>query len=222
MYGYCRKMEHDFKITIPREIKAVIHSFGKFYFKWKHGSDGGQYKFEGNSMKIKYTKHSRWSILALNDYVLSLKQGDKFEWEIKIVKTTSFVFSMGFVSYPINASIKDWNAHLRQDSTTRNKQWGIYVFNQSNKVQFFDENGFLQEVVVNKTGSILKKATATKVKFHSGSRFRLVFDFKKRKCSVYHDDEFCGVFADDIPEKVIPTISFYWTASAICTKFGSF
>ena len=65
MYVYCRESEQKLCIKIPKEIKAIIYLFGKFYFKWKHGPDsnGVRYTF--------YKTHRKWSLLAVNDCILS-------------------------------------------------------------------------------------------------------------------------------------------------------
>ena len=104
MYGYCKEIEQKLSITIPKEIKVIIHLFCKF-FKWNHGSDShrGGYSFYDNPMKMKYEKHGNWSILALKDYLLSSKESNKFEWEIQIDDASAtFVFFIGFVPYPIS------------------------------------------------------------------------------------------------------------------------
>ena len=59
-----------------------------------------------------------------------------------------------------------------------------------------------------------------KAELSQGSRFKIVFDFKRKECSAYHNDKFCGVFAENIPEKVTPVIGFHWSAAVTSTKFG--
>ena len=216
MYGYCKAIERQFSMTIPKEIKDLIHLFGKFYFKWNHGSNGDNYVFPDDPMKIKYNGNGQWSMLALKDYVLSIEQCDKFEWELRIDdidhEEDRYIFGMGFVSHPISESIQRWDQRLKQDLATREKQWGTYINNERGEIC--------------KANGLTKFESPKAINMKVGSRFKLIFDFKEKKCSIYHNDEFCGCLTEgkkhdnNMPDKIIPAISCWCPLYATCTKFG--
>lgn len=206
MYGYCRTMEHDLAMIIPNAIKSVIHLFGAFYFKWNHGTDGGNYKFDENdAMKLEYDTNSQWSILALSEYILSSDESNKFEWEIRMDKGSQsddhqHVFCVGFVSHPISTSITNWNVILSSNS--------VYINDVREDIQFCGSNGHFET------------PECDDIKLKIGSRFKFIFDFKQRECSIYHDDKFYGIFAKNMSEKVIPIIACWRKLCVTCTKFG--
>ena len=208
IYGYCRKMERNLCIKIPKEIADIIYLFGQFYFRWQHGSDGGGYLFDENdSMKMQYTVRQKWSILALSDYILSSEQGDKFEWEIKIdTAPETYVLTMGFVSDPISESISNWNSILKPAS--------VYVNSYRSDIEFCESNN-------TNVGYFKVPSPYKSINMGVGSKFKLLFDFKEKECSIYHNGELYGIFAKNIPERVIPTISCFNQISATCTKFGA-
>ena len=210
IFGYCRVLERKLNITVPEEIKDLIHLFGQFYFKWNHNANGNDYVFPDDPMKIEYTAsfHSGWSMLALQDYVLSPEHGEKFAWEIQIDRAdTGYVFGMGFVSYPMDKSIKRWDMRLKQDKETREQQFGTYICSEIGYIRLYRH--------------VKQSEKSQRIKMIIGSRFKLIFDFEEKECSIYHNDKYCGCLTKrNMPDKIIPTISCYWTLSATCTKFG--
>ena len=212
IYGYCRSNERGLSTVIPKEIKDVIHSFCKFYFKWNHDlCDSGYLFFADHPLEIQYTKSSQWGFLVLQHAILSSKISDLFEWEIRIdqQKLYSYVFAMGFVSYPLDESIKKWNSYFTDDYATRDKQFGVYIYSKNKSINRFTDKGGTKSLDSDKN-----------ISMDIGSRFKMVFDFKKKICSIYHNDQFIGNIPN-IPERIIPAISCYYPLRATCTKFGA-
>ena len=56
-----------------------------------------------------------------------------------------------------------------------------------------------------------------------GDRYCLLFDFEAKKVSVFYNDIFVGMMHDNLPDKVVPAMSFLTDsdtkAMAKCTKW---
>ena len=212
VYGYIKsiKLSQD----IPEVIKDVIVEFAKFYFNWRHSRYPAEaFEFDDKDpSRLIRSPCGGWTFLAMND-VLSLDISEKFKWEFIIQKNENtgkhIKFMFGFVEYPLDESIRDWDTYFAADMITRPKQFGIYV---SSNYSNFERNG-----AGNEHGEWISNTATNEWNF--GDKFGMRVDFVAKEIRLMYNDKDMGVIYRDIPDKILPAVSLSLSVELLCTKY---
>lgn len=214
VYGYTREVERQNLLSemIPNEIKREIMKWTKSVFDWKNCVPRRRGYTIVNENEIKYTSVG-WSKLALK-YDLSIRDGNKFEWELEPIQLSSRMgrpnmsWMMGFVQSPLEQSITDY-----QSAFWEKYHFGIHINSGGGNIVKYGRDGNHCQIY-----------PQTHIDYKVNDRIRLVLDFKDKTIALYYNEQFAAVVYKDIPDVLCPVICCYnnygCSLSISCNKFG--
>merc|ERR1712228_194536 len=170
---------------------------GKMWFNWKGHTQRGDIKFYPLTLTFSAQTQRRWEAIVLKDYILSKKEYDKFEWEIKI-KEKNFAIQIGFfdVSNPklSEVSICDYMCHSVENEVIKPYLVHLHSDYHISRCTLYGRGHHMATPVPVNEMNELKR----------DSRIKLIFNFTKKECHLYHNDAFIALIYKNIPEEIIP------------------
>ena len=203
---------HNLSLAIPKVIILIIIEYFKSIFEWDAEKCCEDVIISNNNLNIRCEVARNRTCLAKN--LLSSNEYSQVIWEITIIDTDPdnyLCVAMGYVEYQedIKKSIKSYEVWLGSNEY----QCSMYIDAWTESQRFtkhfcgletdYDQRWLSANVTVN-------------------DRLKIQFDFVKKECSFYWNDEFVAILHDRLPDKIYPALSCGYVCEYECTKWELF
>lgn len=210
------------KKTIPKDIIRIICHYFAEYFEWndkenEHGaglSFSNELNRNSKATYISVTCDSRiTNVSCFARNVIDSKKHKRVDWEITLndFMPEKLCFSIGYVKYPALEYITLSN-FLGNDVASKGSQYSVYL-------EDWKIAGSTRTVLHGGQHWVKNISNAQKFKIGKGDRFRVVFDMENKKSFLYINDVLYSHMYDNIPDKIVPAMSFAYMHVCTCTQW---
>ena len=155
------------------------------------------------------------SLHLISKYEISSRIFDNFEWEIELSKADAYkIIHMKLCFVDSNKCDKNRicdyflpYSEIPKDSQGEYISYMLYVWTLIHRFALYG---------VRNKGSVGPAG----MRFREGDSFKLLIDFTKKHCSLYHNGKFIDVIYKDIPNDITFGWMTYRDVSITCTKFS--
>ena len=202
IFGKLSKSNPYYNLQIMHKVCFMYYNIP---YQWDLDKKQHSITVSNKNLTIKGARSNgfiKWKHILSNKSVLSA------EWEITVGQITEndrrsdLCMSMGYYDAQHEPRMYAW---LGQNQY----QVGVYLHNNA-KFRKYHDCKESYPFDPKWTGSIVK----------SGDRLKLEFDFKTKECKLYHNDEYVGVLADDLPDEIYPAFSIHFPVEYTCTQWN--